>query len=102
MTWTHLKFGTMLTENRDGTLKVRPKLWSPERATFAIPPVGQSHARPFVQFEGPNNAFPLRLLFFPDRIGGVHQGNLRTLVALGDASNDPEHWAGAVQKLAEA
>lgn len=91
--WTHLTFGTLLTHNRDGTPKMTPKFWAPERARLSIPPMAQSHARPCVRFESEGHTYPLTLLFFPDRIGGVYGRDRRTLVALGSTPSDPQKWA---------
>jgi len=93
--WTHLTVGTLLTRNTDGTPKETPKFWSPERARFSIPPVTQSHARPYIKLESDGNAFPLELLIFPELIGGMYQNQRRTLVAIGDAPSDPDYWTQA-------
>ena len=68
MAWTKAKFGSNLLLNRDGSDRDNPSVWMPTKMQILIPPTGQDHARPFVEFESPDPDEIVRMIFHSDRL----------------------------------
>lgn len=68
MTWTKAKFGSHLVLNRDGSERDNRGVWMPPKMQVLIPPNGQDHARPFVEFESLDPDEIVRMIFHSDRL----------------------------------
>ncbi len=82
MSWKRAKFGSVLTQNRDGSTKPEPSLWMPPKMQILIPPDGQDHARPFIILEGHTPEQMFRLVLHESAIDGTFQGKTKRLVEL--------------------
>jgi len=82
MTWSCAKFGSYLTQNRDGSPKDHPTLWMPPNMRILIPSGGQDHARPFILLEGKSPEDLFTLILHEDHVQGLHRGKMKRLVEI--------------------
>lgn len=82
MPWDSVRFGAILTQNKDKTEKPAPKFWTPERAVFAIPPEGSDHARPFMMLQSEEEADVVAMKIYNHEIVAQFRGRNFTLLDL--------------------
>ena len=80
MAWANMTVGSMLTKNRDGTLKAEPSLWLPPGKPMFIPDCKHDHARPLVLLTADDPKDTFSLIVYRDQLIGRFRGQEKTLV----------------------
>lgn len=86
MPWTSVRFGAILTQNKDTSDKPEPKFWTPERAVFAVPPEGSDHARPFMMLQSDVQDDVVAMKIYQHEIVAQFRGENFTLLDLSFSS----------------
>lgn len=82
MSWINAQIGSVLTKNRDGSDKPKPKFWMPPGKPIYIPEGTQNHARPVMIMNAEDPKQSLTLTLYRNQLVGHFQGDRKVLVEL--------------------
>ena len=81
MKYTKIKMGSLMTEEKDGSPKTEPFMYTPinRLPELVIPSGSGDHARPVIQLSG-DAIKPMTLYFYNDRIVAKSNGEAREII----------------------